>query len=98
MTAAAADPRHAVVTGCSSDIGAAVAARLLRDGWRVTGMSRSAPAAEHPAFTHRPVDLLDAAAIREAAEGLRPDALVHAAGVMAGASLGALDADAGRRL
>ena len=44
------------------------------------------------------MDLLDEAALRRAVEGLRPNALVHAAGLMRGATLGALDAEAGRVL
>jgi 3-oxoacyl-[acyl-carrier protein] reductase len=90
---------HAVVTGVSSGIGAAIAARLLREGWTVTGLSRTEPAPPHaPGFVHRTVDLLDAAQLPQALEGLRPTALVHAAGLMRGGTLGALDAEAGRAL
>lgn len=90
--------RHAVVTGTSSGIGAAIAARLLGGGWCVTGLSRTAPAGLGPAYTHIAVDLLDDAALRAAVAGLRADALVHAAGLMRGAMLGALDAAAGETL
>lgn len=87
--------RHAVVTGASSGIGAATAARLLADGWRVTAVCRSAPAA---GMAHLPLDLGDTAAIRPALAGTQADAVVHAAGLMRGARLGALDADAGAAL
>jgi 3-oxoacyl-[acyl-carrier protein] reductase len=98
MSTENASAGHAVVTGVSSGIGAAIAVRLLREGWRVTGLSRSDPGLADPRFSHRAVDLLDASALACAAEGLRPTGLVHAAGLMRGGTLGALDAEAGRTL
>ncbi|MEO3472003.1 SDR family oxidoreductase [Roseomonas sp. CAU 1739] len=89
---------HAIVTGVSSGIGAAIADRLLREGWRVTGLSRSAPGLTDPRFVHRAVDLLDDAALAAAVADLQPTALVHAAGLMRGGVIGSLDAEAGRAL
>jgi len=88
---------HAVITGASSGIGAAIAARLLNESWRLTALGRSAPA-PHPRLAHRAVDLLDEAALAAALDGLAPDALIHAAGLMRAAPLGALDGEAGRTL
>jgi 3-oxoacyl-[acyl-carrier protein] reductase len=86
-----------VVTGASSGIGAAIVARLLEEGWTVTGISRSPPAASSPHLSHRALDLLRAsrAEIEAALEGARPAALVHAAGLMRVGALGGLDHDAG---
>ncbi|SHI58882.1 NAD(P)-dependent dehydrogenase, short-chain alcohol dehydrogenase family [Roseomonas rosea] len=83
-------PRHAIVTGVSSGIGASIAARLLREGWRVTGVSRSAPDEAAPGFTHRAADLSDPASLEAAVQDLCPDALVHAAGLLRTNSLGVL--------
>lgn len=67
-------PRHALVTGASSGIGAAIAACLLREGWRVTGMSRTDPGRAAPGYTYLAVDLLDDAAVAAALTGARFDA------------------------
>lgn len=89
---------HAVVTGASLGIGAAVVARLLRDRWAVTGVSRAAPAIEAPGFTHLGLDPLDAGALRAGLAGLRPTALVHAAGMLRVGRLGELDLRAGEAM
>src|SRR5262249_35826658 len=94
------NPGHAVVTGSSSGIGAAIAARLLADGWHVTGLDRSAPRAgaplEHAGFDSHTLDVADAPALRACLARLsNVSALVHAAGFMRVAPLGALDAEAG---
>jgi NAD(P)-dependent dehydrogenase (short-subunit alcohol dehydrogenase family) len=89
---------HAVVTGASSGIGAAIARRLLADGWRVTGLDRAAPAIAGDGFESREVDLGDEVGIRAAVAGLAPTALVHAAGFMRVGTLGALDAESGEAM
>ncbi|MBR0755425.1 SDR family oxidoreductase [Bradyrhizobium jicamae] len=89
---------HALVTGTSSGIGAAVAARLLSDGWQVTGISRRPPALDHPAFRHLPLDLSDAAGIERTVADVAPTALVHAAGLLKVGKLGELAHDDGAEM
>jgi NAD(P)-dependent dehydrogenase (short-subunit alcohol dehydrogenase family) len=85
---------RAIVTGVSSGIGAAIAQRLLRDGWAVTGISRSVPA---KGVEHVSLDLARAGGeeIRAALADVLATALVHAAGVLRVGELGALDINAG---
>ncbi|MBL8342981.1 MAG: SDR family oxidoreductase [Rubrivivax sp.] len=85
---------RALVTGSSSGMGAAVAARLLAEGWQVHGLDRAETPLAHPGFTAHRLDLTDRAATRELVErllGAAPlQALVHAAGLLRTAPLGAL--------
>lgn len=89
------DKRHALVTGASSGIGAAIVERLLRDGWRVTGISRRPATFDHPAFEHLSLDLNDVDSIANAIAGLAPTALIHAAGMLKVGPLGSLSHDDG---
>ena len=83
--------RFAVVTGSSSGIGRAISERLLQDGWKVTGVSRSAADIDHPAFSTLQADLAVPGEIDRALSSMdTPDAVVHAAGVLRAAPLGGL--------
>jgi NADP-dependent 3-hydroxy acid dehydrogenase YdfG len=84
--------RHALVTGVSSGIGAAIARHLLETGWRVTGVSRSAADLASPAYRHLPIDLGRHEDIAGETSHLIVDALVHAAGFLSVGRLGELDA------
>lgn len=87
--------RHALVTGASSGIGAAIVERLLRDGWRITGISRRPGPLDHPAFEHLSLDLNEVDQLANAVAGLTPTALIHAAGMLKVGPLGSLDHDDG---
>jgi 3-oxoacyl-[acyl-carrier protein] reductase len=91
--------KRAVVTGSSSGIGAAIAQRLLADGWQVEGVDRTPLVIDHEHFSTHTIDLTDAARVRAMAAGLvtpcPPDALVHAAGVLRTGELGTLNTDDG---
>jgi 3-oxoacyl-[acyl-carrier protein] reductase len=90
--------RHALVTGASSGIGAAIVARLLAEGWQVVGISRTRPDLPSPNYRHLGLDLAVADTLPPDLAGFGFDAFVHAAGVMRAAPLGALDPEASRSL
>jgi 3-oxoacyl-[acyl-carrier protein] reductase len=96
----APNQKHVLVSGSSSGIGREICERLLRDGYKVTGIDRDAAVLVDENFTTVRLDLLDDQAVEAQIQRWKNDsfsahAFVHAAGVMRGGSLGALDASAG---
>jgi len=91
--------RHALITGVSSGIGAAIADKLLEEGWRVTGLSRTLVKRDSDAFVSLSVDLFNTAALKGALVSVPPvDAVIHAAGMMKAAPLGDLDEETSEKL
>jgi 3-oxoacyl-[acyl-carrier protein] reductase len=78
------DRKTAVVTGVSSGIGQAIAHVLLRNSWRVIGISRTP--GEEPAVEHVALDLADLRATAKVGEQIasalgKIDAFIHVAGI-----------------
>ncbi|QNS05471.1 SDR family oxidoreductase [Streptomyces xanthii] len=91
----------ALVTGASSGIGAAVAAALVRRGYRVYGTSRDPEKVDSPVegVTYLALDLTDDASIEACAAAAGPvDVLVNNAGESQSGPFEELPMDAVRRL
>ena len=87
--------KTALVTGAAGGLGQAVCALLLQQGWTVCGLDRERRALPE-AVRFVPCDLTDAASVEAAGrvlEDLRPDAIVHTAGIYDLDSLIEMDED-----
>jgi NAD(P)-dependent dehydrogenase (short-subunit alcohol dehydrogenase family) len=91
--------RRALVTGASSGIGQVIAEHLVGQGWRVTGMSRTAPKIAHADLSFVGADLDDGPTLAQIAASLPAfDAFVHAAGFMRVGTLEDLDVADGQAM
>jgi NAD(P)-dependent dehydrogenase (short-subunit alcohol dehydrogenase family) len=91
--------RTAVVSGVSSGIGRAIAARLLQERWTVIGLSRRRPDFDGDGFSWRHCDLARPESTATAVGDLGSvHALIHAAGFQVSGRLGDLDPDDGSRM
>lgn len=83
---------HALVTGASSGIGAAIVRHLLAEGWAVTGVARRETRFEDARYHPIAADLSEAAGCGKVLGQARGvTAFVHAAGFLATGTLGELD-------
>lgn len=75
--------KTALVTGCSSGIGASVTQNLLEQGWSVIGISRRLSSFSRPKFRHLAIDLTDVDEVQKKLTDIdRVDAIIHAAGLL----------------
>jgi NAD(P)-dependent dehydrogenase (short-subunit alcohol dehydrogenase family) len=96
MSAASSAPSLLII-GCSDGIGLATARRLVEEGWRVVGISRSKSPLAHASYHHEVLDV-GRPDYRERLAGIAAqhgpfDACLYAAGVGVGCNLDDLDAD-----
>ena len=94
--------RSVLITGASSGIGEAAAARLADRDWRVFGTSRRPPAAAHPSVEWTEMDVCDETSVKHAVARIlekteRIDALVCNAGFGIYGSVEEVDLEAARR-
>lgn len=83
----ASAPKVVVVSGCAQGIGAATAARFLREGWHVVGLDVLAGSSGDDRYEVHQCDVADESAVRgvvetAAARHGRIDVLVNVAGVV----------------
>lgn len=90
---------HALVTGASSGIGAAIVSRLLAEGWLVTGVARRATDFASPRYRALTADLATEAGCQSVLRDAgAPQAFIHAAGILSTATLGELDPASGEAM